>query len=235
MHPRNQPSPPRLLLQRRPDGSLYAVTGATRTGKTTWVVERVRSRRRLLVWDSAGEFADLHRCERITSIAALARAATDRRARRLGLIVPATPENFEAFCRVAMIFVQLHEDACVVVEELADVTSPNKAPAAWGVLTRRGLRYGPDIYFLTQRPSESDKTSFGNASVIHAHQCALEIDVEYMRRQLRVPFAQMDALAPYEFIERDRRTKSLVTGRTRALTRRARRVSQIPKLATRAG
>lgn len=226
---RNNPptSPPPPRIEQRPDGTLYAVTGATRTGKTTWVVERVRSRRRLLVWDSAGEFADLHGCARITSIAELARAVVDPRPRRLALVVDVTAENFQRFCRLAMIFVQLHVDATVVVEELADVTSPNKAPSSWGVLTRRGLRYGPEIYFLTQRPAESDKTSFGNASVIHAHQCALEIDVEYMRRQLRVPFEQVDALLPYEFIERDRRTKALSTGRlTRPRTRRARTTSQ---------
>ncbi len=230
-----QSSHPRQL-QQRPDGTLYAVTGASRSGKTSWVVERVRGARRLLVWDSAGEFSDLFNCERIETIAELARAVLDKRPRRLALVCPVDAPHFAAFCGLAMIFVQLHAGAVVVVEELADVTSPNKAPSKWGELCRRGLRYGPDIYFLTQRPAESDKTSMGNASIVHAHQCGLEIDVEYMARQLRIDAAQVDALLPYQFIERDRRTKALKHGRSaRGRTRHARAPSQNRQLATREG
>jgi len=211
------------------------VTGASRTGKTSWVVDRVRSTRRLLVWDSAGEFADLHRCERITDVRALAEAIKPgARARRLAFCVPVTAEHFGVFCRLAWVFICSHHPATVVVEELADVTSPNKAPTWWGELIRKGLRYGPDLYALTQRPAESDKTSIGNASVLHVHQCALEIDVAYMAKQLRVPFDQVDELVPLQWIERDRRTKQLSTGSlTRRGTRRARRASQYRELATR--
>lgn len=197
------------------------MTGASRTGKTTWVVDRVRTARRLLVWDSAGEFADLHRCERIETLSALRDAVVPgARARRLAYCVPVTAENFAAFCRLAWVYIRAHHPATVVVEELADVTSPNKAPTYWGELCRKGLRYGPEIYALTQRPAESDKTSMGNASVLHVHQCALEIDVDYMRKQLRVPHEQVDALAPFEWIERDRRSKILTTGRLRASKRK---------------
>ena len=120
---------------------------------------------------------------------------------------------FAAFCRLAWIFVQAHELATVVVEELADVTSPGKAPIYWGMLTRKGLRYGPEIYALTQRPSESDKTVMGNATVLHVHQCVLEIDAETLAAHLRVPVSQVDALDPFQWIERDRRTKTTTTGR----------------------
>jgi hypothetical protein len=186
-------------------------------------VDRVRPARRLLVWDSAGEFSDLHGCLRITSVSELAQwVKPGAPARRLAFCVPVTAANFDAFCRLAWVYIRAHEDAVLVVEELSDVTSPGKAPVAWGELIRKGLRYGPTIYVLTQRPAESDKTSIGNASVLHVHQCALEIDSIYMAKQLRVPVDQVEALAPYEFIERDRRTKILATGKLRAPVRRRR-------------
>jgi hypothetical protein len=216
------PKPPNL--QHRKDGTLYLVTGATRTGKTTWVVERVARARRLLVWDSAGEFSDLYGCLRVTSIRELAQLVKPGAPpRRIGFVAPVTPEVFAAFCRLAWIFVQAHELATVVVEELADVTTPGKAPIYWGLLTRRGLRYGPEIYALTQRPAESDKTVMGNAMVIHVHQCALESDAETLAAHLRVPMEHVDALEPFQWIERDRRTKTTTTGRLPAPRKKTKR------------
>lgn len=191
-------------------------TGASRTGKTTWVVERVRSARRLLVWDSVGEFADLHQCQRVTTIFELAQAVKPGApARRIAYCAPVSAESFGQFCRLAWVYIRAHAGAVLVVEELADVTTPGKAPIYWGEIVRKGLRYGPEIYAITQRPSESDKTVMGNASVLHVHQCALEIDAAYMARQLRVDMPQVDALVPFQWIERDRRTKLLTTGKMR--------------------
>lgn len=212
--PQSQPAQPEI--QRRPDGTLYVVTGASRTGKTSWVVDRVSRARRLLVWDSAGEFSDLHRCARVESIAELARLVIPgAAAKRIGYCVPVTAANFAAWCRLAWVYIRAHAAATVVVEELADVTSPGKAPTYWGELVRKGLRYGPEIYALTQRPAESDKTAVGNASVLHVHQCARVADVKVMADELRVPVAQVDALQPFEWIERDRRTRVLTTGTLR--------------------
>ncbi len=207
--PSPDPRPPQANLEHRPDGTLYVVAGASRTGKTTWVAERVRHARRLLVWDSVGEWADRFGCERVTSIHELARGIF-RRA-RIAFDVPASQENFAAFCRLAWIFIRARQGT-LVVEELADVTSPGKAPVYWGEVVRKGLRYGPEIYALTQRPSESDKTVMGNASILHVHQMAREEDVRYMARELRCDVQLVDALAPFAWIERDRRTRALGTG-----------------------
>ncbi len=210
-------------LIKRPDGSLYVVTGASRTGKTTWVVGRVKNARRLLVWDSVGEWADRFGCERVRSVAELSRVIFRRG--RFAYDVPCTPENFAAFCRAAWIYIRANQGA-VVVEELADVTSPGKAPVYWGELIRKGLRYGPEIYALTQRPSESDKTVMGNASVLHVHQMARDEDTKYMARELRCDVSKVDALAPFEWIERDRRTRELTTGRLDARGRNSRKVAR---------
>ena len=203
-------SKPSQNLISRPDGTLTVVTGASRTGKTSWVVERVKRSRRLLVWDSVGEWADRFNCERIRSINELSRAVFRRG--RFAFDVPCTSANFDAFCRAAWIYIRA-QHATLVVEELADVTSPGKAPIYWGEVLRKGLRYGPDIYALTQRPSESDKTVMGNASILHVHQMAREEDSRYMARELRCEAGQVDALGPFEWIERGRRTRQLTVGR----------------------
>lgn len=210
-------------LQKRPDGTLYVVTGASRTGKTTWTEHQTHDSRRLLVWDSADEWSWRFRCQRIETVFALAQAVKPGAPpARIAFCVPATPENFAAFCRLAWVYIRA-DIGDLVVEELADVTSPGKAPTFWGEIIRKGLRYGPSIYALTQRPSESDKTVFGNASVLHTHQMDRVDDGKHMARELRCDQKLVDALRPYQWIERDRRSKELrngMVGRTRGRSRK---------------
>jgi hypothetical protein len=217
MHAKTRSAP---QLERRPDGTLYVVTGASRTGKTTWVAERVASARRLLVWDSVGEWGDRFNCTRVDSVFQLAQLVKPGApARRLAFASPVTADNFAAWCRLAWVYLRA-DLATLVVEELSDVTSPGKAPTPWGEIIRKGLRYGPEVYALTQRPSESDKTSIGNASVLHVHAMARVEDAAYMARELRGTVAEVDSLMPFEWIERDRRTHSTTRGKLRAPRKR---------------
>lgn len=129
--------------------------------------------------------------------------------------------QFDGFCRLAYIAMRAHPgEVTVIVEELADVTSPGKAPPGWGVIVRRGLRYGPQLYAVTQRPSESDKTVMGNASIFHCHSMARADDARYMAREMRIDQEKIDALRPLQFIERDRRSGTLVAGDLRGGARR---------------
>ena len=45
-----------------------------------------------------------------------------------------------------------------IAEELADVTSPGKAPGCWGILIRRGLKRGITLRCISQRWSEDRKS-----------------------------------------------------------------------------
>lgn len=196
---------PAVRREKRPDGTLYAVAGASRSGKTAWIAQRVAREQRLLVWDyPKGEWGIKLRCRRVTDFRELAQ-----------LVVPGAPparlafarrsetaeQDFAAFCRIAWVYVVAH-GAPLVVEETASVTHPGKAPAPWGNIIRMGLGYGSDIYAVTQRPAESDKTALGNATVVHCGRLQIPDDRATMARYLDVPVADISALRPLQFIER---------------------------------
>jgi len=171
---------------------------------------------RLLVWDTMGEWSQKLRLTRVRSIAELHKLIiADLRAPassfRVGYCGPITKEHFEAFCKLAWVWLRA-AIGTLVVEELSDVTSPGKAPPAWGDIVRKHGHTGAHVYALTQRPAESDKTIIGNAAVIHGGLQSFESDRRYMARCLDVPVAQVAQLAQLQFIERDMRTRELRTG-----------------------
>lgn len=196
-----------MKLERRREGRLIVAAGASRSGKTLWTAQQVARTRRLLVWDLLGEWSARYRCDRISSLAELA-ARIDEPA-RLAFHRPGMVSLFDPFCRLAFCWVRLAPGA-LVIEETASVTTPAKAPPAWGDVVRMSLRYGVDLYALTQRPAESDKTAFGNASLIHAGRAVTPRDRATLAEYLDVPLATVAALRPLEWLERD-----YVTGITR--------------------
>lgn len=189
-----------MKLERRPEGRLFCVCGASRSGKSLWTAQQVCRCKRLLVWDLLGEWSARYRCRRVGSLRELAAAIAGPPA-RIAFHHPAMVAEFGTFCRLAWVWIRLAPGA-LVIEETASVTQPGKAPAEWGTILRMGLRYGVDIYALTQRPAESDKTAFGNASVIHAGRAVTPDDRRTVAKYLDVPIARVAALKPLEFIER---------------------------------
>lgn len=190
------------MLVHRPDGELVLVAGASRSGKTSFVVHRVRQAPRLLLWDT-GDDCRRYECEPIVTPAALRdRIAGPPKLERLAYVPTDARAEFDFFCRLAWVWLRLARGT-LVVEELADVTHPGKAPAAWGAICRKGLRYGPSIYAITQRPSESDKTALGNAGLVVCHRMQRAKDELYMADELRVPVADVQKLQPFQWIARD--------------------------------
>jgi len=122
-----------------------------------------------------------------------------------------TRDAFDAFCRLAWVWVRVARGT-LIIEELAHVTSPGKAPPAWHEIVSAGLRYGPRLIAITQRPAESDKTCMGNATLLHCHQLARADDERYMARELKCPEQQIADLRPLQYLERDRRTGKLRVG-----------------------
>lgn len=174
----------------------------------------------MLVWDSVGEWGDRFGCRRVGSFRELRALAASPKPERLAFYVPGMAEHFDVFCALAWVWIRAARGA-LVIEELAGVTSPGKAPRMWGEICRAGLRYGPRIVAVTQRPAESDKTCIGNATILHCHKMVREQDEAYMARELRVDAARLAALRPLEWIERDSRTHEVRAGKVNLARRTA--------------
>lgn len=208
-------------LQRRPDGVLHYVTGSMGSGKTTLVRQAVAPAPRLLAWDGKGiDWGARERC-RVVGPHELRRALFAP-AGRFSYRVPVSRESFDVFCRLAWVWGRFLPSV-IVVDEIADVTNPGKAPQAWGEIARKIRAFGTDVYVTTQRPQECDKTAQGNAMLFHAGLMADADDQAYVARRLMggVPVADVERLAPLEFLERDVR-KRTVARRRLALPRRRR-------------
>lgn len=177
---------------------------------------------RLLVFDSVGEFSRSRRVAPVRTLEALGELVlADVRAPgafRYGYVGPVSREHFDTFCRLAWVWLRSRAGT-LVVEELADVTSPGKAPAAWGAIVRKCRHINrAHVFALTQRPAESDKTIVGNAAVVHAGFFNFPEDCDYMGKILRVPAEELAALPEFHYLERDMRARVTTRGVTR-LTR----------------
>lgn len=171
----------------------------------------------MLVWDSVGEWSREGLVEPIRTLQELgARLRVDAAKpgrSTLGYVGPVNAATFEAFCRMAWAWLRAAPEGALVIEELADVTAPGKAPAAWGEIVRKHRHAGGRVYALTQRPSESDKTIVGNAAVLHVGRMNMQRDRAYAAACLDVPMADITALGDLEFIEKDMRSRAISRGR----------------------
>lgn len=178
-------------------GKLTAAIGASRSGKSAFVQSETAKARRLLVWDVKGEYAavDYRPQTRAELVQCLKHCAG-----KPGRIAYVPPQlgDFSFFCRAAAVWIKsqyaARQPCALIFEETADVTSPGKAPAEYGILLRRYLAYGVDIYAVTQRPAESDKTSIGNASRVHICRMATARDRRAVAGDTGVPLAVLESL-----------------------------------------
>lgn len=184
------------------------------SGKTSWVKQRVKSARRLLVWDGKGiDWSERDRCTIVESPFELRSMLFRPGAIRVSYRVPVSRENFALFCRLAWVWGRLHPGV-IIVDEIADVTTTAKAPMEWGEIARKVRAFGTDVYVTTQRPQEADKTAQGNASLFHCGRMSDADDQKYIARRLLggVDVRLVSALLPLQWIERDVRTLRITTG-----------------------
>lgn len=182
----------------RPAHVVYIV-GATDTGKTTWLLSQLRGSRRLVVWDVKGEFSRKGLARPVYSLHDLLAVL---KAARSGWFAyqPRDMSDFNLFCRIA--YAWGHCD--LVAEELADVSSPGRAPLWWGVVIRRGRERALRVWATSQRPAEADKTIYGNRTSLHVHQLMRLKDRREIAAELGVQPAQVDAVRQFEWIAADR-------------------------------
>lgn len=117
--------------------------------------------------------------------------------------------RFDWLCRAAWRLGRL----TLVVDELADVTAPNRAPDSWSTITRKGKHEGIACFAATQRPAEIDKTFLGNCTFVHCGRLNDESAVKTMKNILGVTSEQIVGLKDLEFIERNMVSGEVRVGR----------------------
>lgn len=174
-----------MMVSNIKSGKLTAIIGSSRSGKTQYALEQLKAFKYVLIWDIEEQYQCTYRvrnrldlfnliCKRIAK-------KSPKKAERIAYT--GSLNDFNTFCQFAFWWVRKMGDygkeTAIVFEETADVTSPAKAPEHYGILLRRSLKYGVSLFCITQRPAESDKTSIGNASIIHVCRLSLPRDRKF--------------------------------------------------------
>lgn len=183
------------------DGSLHIISGASRSGKTAYVRRAVKAEKRVIVWDIEAQWCELPGYKKVTTRGELFRAVGRAGAARLAYVSGDgdLKADFDFWASCVMLWGRYRGGCVAIAEELADVSTPAKAPMEWGMLLRRGLKRGISIYAISQRWAEADKTAIGNATEFVVFRAAGD-DVSYMAKKARIPVAELEALQPLEYI-----------------------------------
>lgn len=185
-----------LKIDTSQEAKISIVTGSSGSGKSAWTKQQISKAARLIVWDIDDEYGEIRGIQTFSNLGELARAVRNAKKGKFRYI--GAFADFDTFCKIVFAW-----GGCVcVVEELAGVTTPAKAPVGWHTLVSRGRKRGIHIYAITQRPSESDKTIMGNASMFHAGRMNRAGDRVYMAKEMDIPIEDINALQNLEFIEK---------------------------------
>lgn len=197
------------------DGRLFVVGGASRSGKTAWVKKASKGERRICAWDPEDQWAELPGWKRITTRAQLLAELEKRGPMKLAYVAGGNlGKEFDFWAGCVMYATRHIEPTSAIAEELADVTTPSKAPGNWGILLRRGLKRGGNIYAISQRWQEADKTAIGNASeFVLFRQVGPEASA-YLSRKTGIPPERIPTI-PLEFVRYDPTTGALSPGKLR--------------------
>lgn len=198
------------------DGRLFVIAGASRSGKTAWTRKQTAKRRRVFAWDPEDQWAALPGYRKVTRRADLLKAAAASGPQKIAYVAGGNLQaEFDFFAGCAMYAGRYVQPLDVIAEELADVTTPSKAPGNWGILLRRGLKRGITIWAISQRWSEADKTAVGNASDFVIFRQSSGDDVAYLSRKTGIDAEQLRGMVPLEFVTLDALTGKTTRGKLR--------------------
>lgn len=169
----------------RKNGDMTFVMGRSRSGKTQYVIRMIAKlkAKRILAWDPDSQFCELPGFKRVESLAELLSILRKTPGKAKLAYQVKSNKDFDAFCKLAFNW-NLLNPCAVIAEEVADVVSPGKASNGWGILIRRGRKYGVDVFALTQRPQETDKSTLGNCSKMVFFAPNTQMDRDYLVKNI---------------------------------------------------
>jgi len=196
-------------------GQSWAVLAMSEMGKGVWLKQRLAATKpqALLIWDTNDEYSAF--AQAAPTLLDVLKATHGRQAFAVRYVSKAKTDllmrrEFETFCTLAY----GAAGATIVVEELADVTSPSYAPPAWRKLNTRGRHHqGLTLYWCSQSPAFIDKASMGNASHLHVGYLGEPRHRQAAAAHMGCTPEDIDALQQFEWIEYVKATKQRTAGR----------------------
>lgn len=199
--------------KKRIDTSLTAqheyICGTTGAGKSSHVKRAIDKAPRVAVFDPDDEYGDQPGFVRVTSARQFLDYLYRNPAGRLKIaFVSEGAGAFDFWCNA--VFAWGH---CVAVaEEIADVTTPAKAPPAWGRLLRRGRKRDIKVMAVTQRPAEADKTALSQAAIIRTGLLGRDADRVSVAREMNINPDELAGLVQLDWVAFKRADLSVTKG-----------------------
>lgn len=193
---------------------IIAVMGASGSGKSTFIKRLLRKPKpaRLMIWDPMREYSEFGQ---VFDTLCLLVDHLGRDSKKFAVVFQpsvndkARARQFDVFCGLSMAL----GDLTLVVEELKFVTRPGYAPVRWSAVTMTGRHKGLTVIGASQRPASIDKDFLGNCTMIRTGRLAYPEDVKALSKSMQVPDADIAALKPLEWIEKDMASGSVQSGK----------------------
>jgi hypothetical protein len=199
-----------LITEQREDGKAIGVAGASRSGKTYHVKQKIIAQhQRVLTFDLRSEYGDCGLTP-VRSLRELNQISRQAGAGRYRFVPKGNPiRAFDYFCQVAYDWLHLFPGT-VVADELAQLTTSGKAVDGWGNLLRLGKHWGAWVVGITQSPTESDKTLWKNADRFVCFRVEGEDERAYMARLMNIPADRLPT-APHVGVARNAGSDTIET------------------------
>lgn len=207
------------------------VSGSSGNGKSTLVKEMIRKERRLLVWDPLGEYQrEFPEMQVVQTLPDLAKAMFQRRSFKIAFVPDWEGDTVRMFNELAKILFKLQgpfqvsegrrgAPVTLIVEE-ADTAYPSRAMkadyASIESLARRGRHFGIYIAWVSQRPSQVNRTARGNLDLVAVfYQSDPDDQIAAAKLLGKVSPMEIEALPPYHyFMKKERQLSNSKTRKT---------------------
>jgi hypothetical protein len=195
--------------------NILIAIGATGSGKSTRCkaqIDRLQLAR-LVVIDTMREYEGMPAYTRLADLAQAMQAPAFK-VRFLPSDDPKIArEQFDRVCRLAM----AAKRCGLLAEELSAFVRSNGGGPGWTAVMTRGRHAELVLMATSQRPALIDKTALSQATHLYCGNLEYADDLEVMAKMLSVPgdrvtADELQALGPWDFIEKHRETKALHRG-----------------------
>ena len=196
---------------------IHYVMGGTGSGKSHHVKKTIIANDpRILIFDPDDEYGDVVGVKTFYSTSEMLEAVKKHRTSPYrARLVAEGQEAFEFVNQLAFWWT----NCTLVVEEIADVTTPSMAPPKWAQVVRRGRKRAIKIVAVTQRPANADKVILTQATTIRTGLLGRDADRKGIANELNIPVGLINQMVPLDFIEFSRHDLSVYCGNAKKGTR----------------